>query len=96
VSSRRPDRSATGNRPARRAQGPKPEDLWKAPPELPAAPPIRPASDPGAVLASLGPAPLPHPAGATDHYLAAVVKRASRLATAVAAAANLLDTDSEE
>ena len=72
----------------------RPEDFWRAVPE-PAVPgDITPAGDPTALLRSLGPPPLPDQTGA-DRTVAAVVARASALATALAAAADILATDED-
>jgi hypothetical protein len=72
-------------------------DLWRPVPALGDIEPIVPASDPTALLRSLGDPPL-HGQGMTaEHYLAAVIERAAGLATALAASADLLgtpDTDS--
>lgn len=73
-----------------KGRGPQPADLWRAAPELPPPAGIRPATDPTALLKSLGTPPLTGQGGVADHYLAAVVERAAGLATALAAAAELL------
>jgi hypothetical protein len=77
----------------RRPQGgakPKPIDVWRPVPQLPDPEPITPAADPTAVLRSLGDPPLPGQGAVAQHYLAAVVERAAGLAAALAAAAGLL------
>ncbi|MEY2568894.1 MAG: hypothetical protein QOE35_3423 [Actinomycetota bacterium] len=79
----------------RRKQG-KPIDLWRPVPELDAPEPIRPASDPTALLRSLGDPPLQGQGAVAEHYVAAVVERAAGVATALAAAAGLLATNPEE
>jgi hypothetical protein len=66
-----------------------PKDFWRddrvtTPPD-----PITPVDDPTALLRSLGRSPLPGPPS-SDYYLAAVVVRASALATALAAAADIV------
>lgn len=66
------------------------EELWRVTPEPPEPRRVRPATDPGALLRSLGSPPLTGQGAAGDHYLAAVVERAAGLATALAAAADLL------
>jgi len=66
-------------------------DLWKAMPELPTPEPIVPSTDPTAMVRSLGAVPLVGQGQAADHYVAAVVKRAAGLATALAASADLLE-----
>ncbi len=72
------------NKPKRHA------DLWRAVPELPAPQPIAPATDPTALLRSLGEPPLQGQVGVAQGYMMAVVERAAGLATALAAAADLL------
>jgi hypothetical protein len=57
-------------------------------PALPPPEPIVPAGHPSALVESLGASPLP--GRAVEHYIAAVVERASGLATALAASAGLL------
>jgi hypothetical protein len=72
------------------------EELWRVTPEPPEPLRVRPATDPGALLRSLGSPPLTGQGAAGDHYLAAVVERSAGLATALAAAADLLaDPDDE-
>jgi hypothetical protein len=51
---------------------------------------IRPIADPTALVASLGPPPLPGHETAAQHYFAAVYDRAANLAVALAAASELL------
>jgi hypothetical protein len=74
-------------RPAKKA---KPADLWAAVPELPPLLPITPASDPTALLRSLGDPPLQGQGAVSGHYIGAFIERAAGLATALAAAAGLL------
>jgi hypothetical protein len=74
-------------RPAKKA---KPADLWAPVPELPPPAPIAPASDPTALLRSLGDPPLQGQGAVAGHYIGAFVERAAGLATALAAAAGLL------
>jgi len=71
-------------------------DLWRAVPAVPAPAPIVPASRPSALVRSLGDPPLQGQGAVAVHYLAAVVERASALATALAAAGGLLGSASEE
>lgn len=71
---------------------PKVFDLWRPVPLVPPPQSIRPASDPAALLRSLGPPPLPGQGAVSEHYLAAVAERAAGLAVALAAAGGLLDT----
>jgi hypothetical protein len=59
-------------------------------PQLPPVEPIRPASDPTALVRSLGQPPLHAHAVIAEHYMAAVVERAAQVATALAAAGGLL------
>jgi hypothetical protein len=80
---RAPSRRPGGRSPAR------PAEFWEAVPEPDVPANVAPAGDPSALLRSLGPPPLPGQAAA-DRYLTAVVERASGLATALAAAADLL------
>ncbi len=74
----------------RRQNKAKPVDLWRPVPQLAEPDPIVPASDPTALLRSLGAPPLQGQGAAAGHYLAAVVERAAGLATALAATAGLL------
>jgi hypothetical protein len=75
----------------------KPADVWRAVPELADPGPIKPANNPMAVLSSLGDPPLQGQGAVAEHYMAAVVQRAAGLATALAAAADLLATpDSDD
>lgn len=74
----------------RRQNKAKTVDLWRPVPQLPEPEPIVPASDPTALLHSLGDPPLQGQGAAAGHYLAAVVERAAGLATALAATADLL------
>jgi hypothetical protein len=63
-------------------------ELWRIPPKAATPPPITPASDPTALLRSLGRPPLDQ--NGADRYLAAVAERAAGLATALAVAAGIL------
>jgi hypothetical protein len=81
----------------RRGAGkPKQIDLWRPVPQLRDPEPITPASDPTAVVRSLGSPPLPGQAAVAEHYLAAVAERAAGLATALAAAGGLLAEPEQE
>jgi hypothetical protein len=86
--------SAQGHKQAprrqRSARQPKRVDLWRPVPPLTEPEPITPASDPTALLRSLGDPPLQGPGGGAGIAIAAVVDRAAGLATALAAAAGLL------
>jgi hypothetical protein len=80
-------------RPAATAE-PTPAEFWRIPPKAALPAPIKPATDPTALLRSLGRPPLDH-TGA-DRYLGTVAQRAAGLATALAVAADILaETDSE-
>ncbi len=68
----------------------KPLDIWRPVPPLPDVAPIVPASDPTALVRSLGEAPLPAPGAPAEITIAAVVDRAAGLALALAAAGGLL------
>ncbi len=80
-----------GNRGGRPAEI-SPVDFWRAVPDRGCPGPISPAADPTALLRSLGKPPLPGQAGA-DRHVATVIERASVLATALAAATDLLAVD---
>jgi hypothetical protein len=71
-------------------------DVWRPVPVLDDPDPIVPAADPAALLRSLGAPPLHGQGAVAEHYLAAVVDRASGLATALAAAADLLAAPDED
>lgn len=85
---RRNRRSRRGGKTARLTSA----EFWKAVPEPDAPDDIRPAPDPTALFRSLGPPPLTGQPGA-DRELAKVVARASAVATALAAVADLLAED---
>ena len=74
----------------------KPLDVWRPVPQLPDPEPIVPATEPVAMLRSLGDPPLPGQGAVAQHYLAAVVERAAGLATALAAAAGVLGSPSSD
>jgi len=57
---------------------------------------IRPITDPSALIASLGPPPLPGHETAAEHYFAAVFDKAATSAIALAAASGLLALDEDE
>jgi len=71
-------------------------DVWRAGGPLPEPEPIAPLRDPTALLRSLGDPPLHGQSQVAQHYLGAVVERAAGLATALAAAAGLLATPSDD
>ena len=84
-----------GQQPAR---APKTPDrvFWGDPAaEAPPVPRIRPVSEPAAVVRSLGPPPLGAHEKVAEHYFVAVYDKAVNLASALAAAGGLLDTDDE-
>lgn len=74
----------------------KPVDIWRPVPPLPDPTPISPATDPTALLRSIGAPPLRARSAMAEAYLLAVAERAAGLATALAAAADLLATQDTE
>ena len=84
-----------GNKNRGRRRPNKPVDLWRPVPEPPEPEPIVVAADPAALLRSLGDPPLQAHSIPGGHYLAAVVERAAQLAMALAATADLLETDAD-
>ena len=68
----------------------KPVDIWRPVLPLPDPEPIVPATDPSALLRSIGAPPLRARSDMAEAYLVAVAERAAGLATALAAAADLL------
>ena len=74
----------------RRGGKAKPVDIWRPVPPLPPPDPILPSSDPTALLRSVGAPPLRARSDMAEAYLRAVAERAAGLATALAAAADLL------
>jgi hypothetical protein len=78
------------------AKPPKPTaaDFWRIPPKSSVPPPITPATDPTALLRSLGRPPLDQ--NGADRYLGAVAERAAGLATALAVAGGILARGSED
>ncbi len=83
---KKPQQSAKRRR-SKKAKG---FDLWRPAPPMPDPAPIVPLRDPTALLRSLGDPPLQGQSQVAQHYLGAVVERAAGLATALAAAADLL------
>ena len=71
-------------------------DLWEERPELVPLDPIRPPGEPAALVRSLGDPPLGRHSVPGGNAVAAVVERASMLATALAASAGLLATDDDD
>jgi hypothetical protein len=92
------DKRSRRRRNARKQGKAKPIDLWRPVPPLPPPAPITPASDPTALVRSLGDPPLPGSSAGAELAIAAVVDRAAGLATALAATGGLLalDGDSDE
>jgi len=85
------------SRRTRRRSGPAPAPpigFWGGAEVASAAPsPVRPTDEPTAVVDSLGPPPLVGHETAAGHYFAAVYAKAVGGASALAAAAGLLDTE---
>ncbi len=67
--------------------------FWGSEVDGPIAPFIRPSADPTALLRSLGPIPLTVQEKLAAAQLHAVYEKATQVATAVAAAANLVEVD---
>lgn len=88
------NKQARRNNQPRQAAEPTPAEFWRIPPRSSVPAPITPATDPTALLRSLGRPPLDH-TGA-DRYIATVAQRAAVLATALAVAADILaDTEDD-
>lgn len=85
-----PARRNQSRRPRPADGGPAARDPWARVPAPPEAEPIVPASDPSALIRSLGVPPLPGQTAVAEHYLAAVIARAATVASALAASADLL------
>ncbi len=73
----------------------RPADFWRDTPEPDLAGSVGAAAEPTALLRSLGTPPIPTQAAA-GQYFAAVVERASALATALGAAAGILEVPAED
>ena len=89
MTSRRRNKSTKSNAPKRKHAG---AEFWGRQPtddDLDVDD-IVPAPDPGAMVRSLGAVPLPSREHVAEHYFASVYDKASGLATALAAAADLL------
>ena len=71
-------------------------DIWSPAPKLEDPEPITPATDPTALIDSLGAPPLRGHSSVAEYHLAAVIERAAVLATALAASADLLAAPEEE
>ena len=82
-------------RPQHRRQQPR-RDLWSPAPKLDDPEPIKPATDPTALIDSLGGPPLRGHSSVAEHHIAAVIERAANLATALAASADLLANAADE
>ena len=96
-SNNQPRRNGRQQPPSRRSGRPaeaSPPDFWKAAPNPGLPGQITPATDPTALLRSLGRPPLDQ-TGA-DRYLAAVAERAAGLATALAAVSGILAPTDDE
>lgn len=93
-----PRAKQSGSRRSGSPRPPKPGDLWRPVPQLPEPDEIEPATDPTALLRSLGDPPLPRNSIVAGRYFTTVVERAAAMATALAASVDLLadtDTDSD-
>lgn len=82
------------NNHGRPAAEPTPAEFWRIAPKAAGPAPITPATDPTALVRSLGRPPLDHPGA--DRYLASVAQRAAGLATALAVAADILATTEDD
>ena len=80
----------------RKGNAPQPLELWKSHPEPPDVELVAPASDPGAVIRSLGTPPLTGQAAVADQYLELAARKSAATATALAKAAGLLGGDEPE
>jgi hypothetical protein len=85
--------SRRGNQ-ARPPAEPTPAEFWRIAPKAAIPARITPATDPTALMRSLGRPPLDHPGA--DRYLASVAQRAAGLATALAVAADILATTEDD
>jgi hypothetical protein len=84
------NQGASRRRRSGRKSKPKPIDLWRPVPPLSDPAPIVPATDPTALVRSLGEPPLPGPGAMAEIAIAAVVDRAAGLAAALALSGDLL------
>jgi hypothetical protein len=74
----------------------KPQDFWGEVDQLPSSDThVRITPDPAAVVRSLGRPPLSGQYNVAEHYFTAVYDRAVTLASALAAAGDLLETDGD-
>ena len=85
---------ARRNNPGRTPAEPTPAEFWRIAPKAAIPARITPATDPTALVRSLGRPPLEHPGA--DRYLASVAQRAAGLATALAVAADILATTEDD
>ena len=91
--------SSSGRRPGRRRKSKKkvtvkPEEFWGDPAKLPRDEGhVRITDDPAAVVRSLGRPPLSGHHNVAEHYFTAVYDRAVNLASALAAAGDLLEPE---
>ena len=84
----------SGRRRKNTRKAPNPEEFWGRAEELPEADAVaRITTDPSAVVRSLGRAPLSGHHNAADHYFVAVYDRSVSLASALAAAGDLIEAD---
>ena len=91
------DRGSQGKQAKRtppRPAKPTAAEMWRIPPKSSPPTPITPATDPTALLRSLGRPPLDQ--NGADRYLGAVAERAAGLATALAVAGGILAPGQEE
>ena len=89
----------SGNRRRKGAKRPavKPEELWGEPTKLPRdESSVRITTDPAAVVRSLGRPPLSGHHNVAEHYFTAVYDRAVTLASALAAAGDMLEPEDDE
>ena len=87
-------KQARRNTPPRPQVEPTPGDFWRTPPKAAVPGPITPATDPTALIRSLGKPPLDH--NGADRYLGTVAQRAAGLAVALAVAADILAAPEDE
>jgi hypothetical protein len=80
----------------RGASRPRPPDLWSPVPKASEPEPIAAAADVTALLRSLPDPPLKGQGSVARHYLAAVIERTARVATALVATAGLLAAPEED
>jgi hypothetical protein len=92
-----PNRKRNNKARGGRTHKPSARDFWGVEHDDEDPPPlIRPSEDPTAMIRSLGPPPLPSRETVAEHYFVAVYEKATALATALAAASDLLDMDEDE